>query len=107
MTRPLRSAGGLDPGGYAGNGLWAVTSPSDRPQYPIGMLNICTYTSLAMPDKSLARQFLHETQARAIDASTDLEELRALAKSLLGAWHAQAEMSKHYGAKALGLSIKD
>ena len=71
------------------------------------MLNVYTYTFLAMPDRSLARHFLHETQARAIDASADLEELRALAKSLLSAWHAQAEMSKLYGAKALGLTIKD
>ena len=71
------------------------------------MLNISLHSVLAMPDRSLARQFQHETQARAIDASTDLEELRALAKSLLKAWHAQAEMSKRYGAKALGLTIKD
>jgi len=57
-----------------------------------------------MSDLSLARQFEHETQARAIDACTDLEELRALAKSLLKAWHMQAEMTQHYGAQALGVA---
>jgi len=71
---------------------------------PQPLLNICSYCDVVMSDLSLARQFEHETQARAIDACTDLEELRALAKSLLKAWHMQVEMTQHYGAQALGVA---
>ena len=71
---------------------------------PNGLLKVSSHCFEVMPDLSLARQFEHETQARAIDACTDLEELRALAKSLLKAWHMQAEMTQHYGAQALGVA---
>lgn len=55
----------------------------------------------AVQDVSLSRQFELEAQRRAIDACSDVEELRKLAKSLLNAWHMQSEMTKHYGAQAL------
>jgi hypothetical protein len=52
---------------------------------------------------SLSRQFSNELHARAIDACTDVEELRRVAKTLLAAWQMQAEMSERYGAELLGL----
>ena len=51
---------------------------------------------------SLARQVELEAQSRAIQGCTDIEELRGLAMSLLKAWHMQAEMTKHFGAQAMG-----
>ena len=51
---------------------------------------------------SLSRQFELEAQSRAIQGCTDIEELRGVAMSLLKAWHMQAEMTKHFGAQAMG-----
>jgi hypothetical protein len=51
---------------------------------------------------SLTRQFELEAQSRAIQGCTDIEELRGVAMSLLKAWHMQAEMTKHFGAQAMG-----
>ena len=67
--------------------------------------NVCSisqpaYWSLIKP--SLARQFELEAQSRAIQGCTDIEELRGVAMSLLKAWHMQAEMTKHFGAQAMG-----
>ncbi|MEB3264856.1 MAG: hypothetical protein VKJ66_10835 [Synechococcus sp.] len=57
-----------------------------------------------MPDSlSLNRQFTVEMHSRAIDHCSDVEELRAMAKSLLAMWQMQAEFSQHFGAQALGL----
>ena len=42
-------------------------------------------------------------QLRAIEGCTDLEELRDLARTLLKAWHMQSQMTRHYGAQAMGL----
>jgi hypothetical protein len=53
--------------------------------------------------RSLARQFSTEFHSRAIDACSDVEELRRVAKTLLSAWQLQVEMSEHYGAELLGL----
>ncbi|MEB3243320.1 MAG: hypothetical protein VKO44_06745 [Cyanobacteriota bacterium] len=53
---------------------------------------------------SLSRQFSTELHSRAIDACTDIEELRRVAKTLLSAWQMQAAMSEHYGAELLGLN---
>lgn len=52
---------------------------------------------------SLSRQFSIEFHSRAIDACSDVEDLRRIAKTLLNAWQLQAEMSEHYGAESLGL----
>ncbi len=52
---------------------------------------------------SLSRQFSTELHSRAIDACSDVEELRLVAKTLLTAWQLQAEMSERYGAELLGL----
>jgi len=59
-----------------------------------------------MVDLSLSRQFTLESQARAIDACDDVAELRRLAKTLLSAWHLQADMTRHYGAQALGIDTR-
>ena len=53
--------------------------------------------------RSLSRQFSSELHARAIDACTDIEELRRVAKTLLTAWQLQAELSEQYGAELLGI----
>ena len=51
----------------------------------------------------LSRQFSVEMHSRAIDTCSDIEQLRAVAKSLLSAWQLQAMFSEQYGAEALGL----
>ncbi|MFM9109540.1 MAG: hypothetical protein ACKOPN_02875 [Prochlorococcaceae cyanobacterium] len=56
-----------------------------------------------MDDQSLTRQFSLETQTRAIDACNDIEELRRIARTLLISWHHQADMTRRFGAQALGL----
>ena len=58
--------------------------------------------TVPLPNSSLARQFEQEAQSRAIQGCTDIEELRGVAMSLLKAWHMQAEMTKHFGAQAMG-----
>jgi hypothetical protein len=55
-------------------------------------------------DTNLMRQFTLESQSRAIDACDDVIELRRIAKTLLSAWHMQADMTRHYGAQAMGIS---
>jgi hypothetical protein len=55
---------------------------------------------------SLARQFELEAQSRAIQSCADIEELRGVAMSLLKAWHMQAEMTKHFGAQAMGQTAR-
>ncbi|MCP9941751.1 hypothetical protein KBY70_05005 [Cyanobium sp. ATX 6E8] len=57
-----------------------------------------------MLDSDLSRLFVVETQARAIDACNDVAELRRIAKTLLTAWHLQADMTRHFGAQALGIT---
>jgi hypothetical protein len=54
--------------------------------------------------RSLSRQFSTELHSRAIDACTDIEQLKQVAKTLLSAWQLQVEMSEHYGAELLGLN---
>jgi hypothetical protein len=54
--------------------------------------------------RSLSRKFSTELHSRAIDACTDIDELRRVAKTLLTAWQLQAEMSEQYGAELLGLN---
>lgn len=57
-----------------------------------------------MLDQDLSRQFVVETQARAIDACNDVAELRRIAKTLLAAWHLQTDMTRHLCAQALGIT---
>jgi len=59
--------------------------------------------TFAMGDLALTRQFLLESQSRAIDSCDDIAELRRLAKTLLNAWSMQTDMTRHYGAQALGI----
>jgi hypothetical protein len=55
-------------------------------------------------DRDLARQFVLESQARAIDACNDVNELRHISKTLLSAWLMQSDMTRHFGGQALGIS---
>ena len=55
-----------------------------------------------MADLTLSREFTLESHARAIDACDDVAELRRIAKPLLHAWTLQSDMTRHYGAQALG-----
>lgn len=57
-----------------------------------------------MADTTLSRQFALEAQSRALDGCNDIEELRRIAKTLLTAWHHQQDMTRHYGAQALGIA---
>ena len=57
-------------------------------------------------DLGLSRQFSLEAQSRAIDACDDPAELRRIAKTLLNAWHMQADMTRHYGAQAMGITSR-
>ena len=36
----------------------------------------------------------------------DPAELRRIAKTLLNAWHMQADMTRHYGAQAMGITSR-
>ncbi len=58
-----------------------------------------------MDTTSLARAFALESGVRAIDACENIDELRSIAKTLLTAWHMQADMTRHYGAQSLGFSL--
>jgi hypothetical protein len=57
-----------------------------------------------MLESDLSRQFVVETQARVIDTCNDIAELRRIAKTLLTAWHLQSDMTRHYGAQAMGIT---
>ncbi|MFM7269003.1 MAG: hypothetical protein ACKOZT_10525 [Cyanobium sp.] len=57
-----------------------------------------------MGDTALSRQFALEAQGRAIDGCDDIQELRRIAKTLLTAWYHQQDMTRHFGAQALGLA---
>ena len=54
---------------------------------------------------SLSRQFTIESGSRAIEACDDPVELRRIAQMLLSAWQLQSDLTRHYGAQALGLPI--
>ena len=56
-----------------------------------------------MDSLSLSRQFSVESGARAIEACNDPAELRRIAQMLLSAWQLQSDLTRHYGAQALGL----
>ena len=58
-----------------------------------------------MDSLSLSRQFSVESGARAIEACNDPAELRRIAQMLLSAWQLQSDLTRHYGAQALGLPI--
>ena len=78
------------------------------PQLPTqrraGGRNVLFRTSRRSVDsRSLSRQFTLESGARAIDACEDPAELRRIAKMLLSAWQMQSDLTRHYGAQALGL----
>ncbi len=57
-----------------------------------------------MLERDLTRQFVVETQVRAIDACDDVTELRRIAKTLLTAWHLQSDMTRYFGGQALGIT---
>ena len=63
----------------------------------------CFYCS-PVADLTLTRQFSLESNSRAIDYCNDVAELRRVAKTLLSAWHLQADITRHYGAQAMGIA---
>lgn len=69
----------------------------------MSLLNVLQHCIKSV-DRTLSRQFAVETQARAIDACNDVAELRSIAKTLLTAWHLQTDMTRHFGAQALGIT---
>lgn len=58
---------------------------------------------MTVSSPSLSRQFAIEAHGRAIDACTDIEELRRAAKTLLQAWQLQAAFSEDFAAQLMGL----
>ncbi|MFM7267757.1 MAG: hypothetical protein ACKOZT_04105 [Cyanobium sp.] len=76
----------------------------NRPRLALLPLNVLQQCIETMLDQDLSRQFVVETQARAIDACNDVAELRRIAKTLLTAWHLQTDMTRHFGAQALGIT---
>ena len=75
----------------------------NRPRLALSLLNVLQHCTKDV-DRTLSRQFAVETQARAIDACNDVAELRRIAKTLLTAWHLQTDMTRHFGAQALGIT---
>jgi len=75
----------------------------NRLRRTLSLLNIAKHRTKNV-DRTLSRQFAVETQARAIDACNDLAELKQIAKTLLTAWHLQTDMTRHFGAQALGIT---
>ena len=59
-----------------------------------------------MGDAALSRQFALESQSRAIDGCDDVGELRRIAKTLLSAWYMQSDLTRQYGAQALGIPVR-
>lgn len=59
-----------------------------------------------MGDSALSRQFALESQSRAIDGCEDIGELRRIAKVLLSAWYMQSDLTRQYGARALGIPVQ-
>ena len=68
------------------------------------LLNVLKHCIRALADRDLSRQFVVETQARAIDACDDVAELRRIAKTLLTAWHLQSDMTRYFGGQAMGIT---
>ena len=60
--------------------------------------------SASIKPLSLSRQFMIESQVRAIESCQDIEALRDLARQLLQVWQLQASLSEDLAAQALGLS---
>jgi hypothetical protein len=78
--------------------------PQPATQRRAGGRNVLLRTSHRFVDSlSLSRQFTLESGSRAIDACEDPAELRRIAKMLLSAWQMQSDLTRHYGAQALGL----
>ena len=69
-----------------------------------GIVKFYCFRSSPMADLTLSRQFSLESHSRAIDSCDDVAELRRVAKTLLSAWHLQADMTRHYGAQAMGIA---
>jgi len=55
---------------------------------------------------SLSRQFSIAMHERSIDSCDDIEQLRAVAKTLLRAWQLQASFSEDYASQLMGMTHK-
>ena len=69
-----------------------------------GCVKFYCFCCSPVADLTLTRQFSLESHSRAIDSCDDVAELRRVAKTLLSAWHLQADMTRHYGAQAMGIA---
>ncbi len=56
-----------------------------------------------MEQLSLSRQFAIAMHERSIDSCNDLEQLRAVAKTLLRAWQLQASFTEDYAGQLMGI----
>lgn len=59
-----------------------------------------------MDQLSLSRQFSIAMHERSIDSCDDIEQLRAVAKTLLRAWQLQASFSEDYASQLMGMTHK-
>ncbi len=59
-----------------------------------------------MDQLSLSRQFAIAMHERSIDSCDDIEQLRAVAKTLLRAWQLQASFSEDYASQLMGMTHK-
>ena len=88
------------------NGLFSLAprfgNPPARPTP--GCVKFYCFCIAPVADFTLTRLFSLESQSRAIDSCDDVAELRRVAKTLLSAWHLQADMTRHYGAQAMGIA---
>jgi len=55
---------------------------------------------------SLSRQFAIAMHERSIDSCDDIEQLCAVAKTLLRAWQLQASFSEDYASQLMGMTHK-
>ena len=59
-----------------------------------------------MDQLSISRQFAIAMHERSIDSCDDIEQLRAVAKTLLRAWQLQASFSEDYASQLMGMTHK-
>jgi len=87
-----------------GFSVWRPGSATRPPAPPPSCVKFYCFCSAPVADLTLSRQFSLESHSRAIDSCDDVAELRRVAKTLLSAWHLQADMTRHYGAQAMGIA---
>ena len=87
-----------------GFSVWRPGSATRPQDPPPGCVKFYCFCCSPVADLTLTRQFSLESHSRAIDSCDDVAELRRVAKTLLSAWHLQVDMTRHYGAQAMGIA---